>query len=119
MPPKPIQPGAGPLEVAERPPNDRVLTLVYDGETFVLPWSNMPTGEKRAVKVQTGLTLGAWMDDISDVTICVIWWLCRRARGEVNLHYLQAEAEFEPEKCGEVDFGPAEASDDAPESSGP
>jgi len=90
------------------------LTVTANGNEMVLVYGNLSLGEKRACKIETGLSLEAWMADVSDVTVCVLWWLARRANGEPRLPYLIAEPEFEKLDTIAVDFGGED--DDLPES---
>ena len=90
-----------------------MCTITYDDTTLTFAYNDVPLGDKRDCKVQTGASLERWMDDVSDVTLCVLWWLARRRNGEPRLHYQAAELEFDGELLGAVDFGAVEG--DSPE----
>jgi hypothetical protein len=96
------------------PEQGAALTVVADGKELVIAHQNLPLAEKRVCKVETGMSLDAWLNDISDVTICVLWWLARRANGEARLPYLIAEQEFDKLESIEVSFGAED--EDHPES---
>jgi len=86
--------------------------LVYDGQALTLALYNLPLIDKRACKVETGMSLGRHLDDIDDVSVCVLWWLARRRNGEPRLAYALAEDQFDGEKLTSIDFNAKPNGDD-------
>lgn len=74
-------------------------------ETHTLAPGNLPLRERTIVRKATGLPFSAyWSENAVDLdSILVLWWLARRAAGEVTLTLAVAEEEF-PEDLGPDDF---------------
>lgn len=74
-----------------------VATITLRGDSWKLNIGSIPIGEKRAVRVQAGAPFEQFFageQQIGEDSVCVLWWLARRADGEPFLTLTEAEAEW-------------------------
>lgn len=80
-----------------------IATIEYGGESYKLAWRNLPMPERIICRKATGLpleTFTAPLDDTSatvfgEDSLCVLWWLARRAAGEWQLTFTKATQEWD------------------------
>lgn len=89
----------------------QLVTINYDGRELSLAWRNVPILEKVEVRKATGIPYSAFIESatvsdsvvmIDEDSICVIWWLARRAAGERRLDWPTAAAEWDTSKLDEI-----------------
>ena len=83
----------------------QILVVKYDGEELRLAWRNLSMLERVAVRKETGLPYDEFIrDPIGSDSLCVLWWLARRANGEPSLNFSVASEEWgDGEKYEDVD----------------
>ena len=74
----------------------KVMTITLRGMSYRLAVGNVPIAERLAVRKATGLPFEAFLTEgnIGSDSVAVLWWLARRAEGEVALGFTQAMAEW-------------------------
>src|SRR6478752_6764284 len=73
----------------------KIATITLKGVVYKLAISNIPVGEKRAVRHATGDPFEAyWKDEdkIGEDSLVILVWLARRAAGEPGLTLDEVEA---------------------------
>lgn len=78
-----------------------VAIITVRGETKRLAIGNVPLKEKLLVRQATGLPFDAFVTEnqIGEDSLIVLWWLARRAEGELQLTFDRAASEW-PEDLG-------------------
>lgn len=87
-----------------------MLNITYAGEQYTLAWQNVPMGERLAVRKATGMPLEALTNQLSatgvnqigEDSLCVLWWLMRRAAGELTLDFDEALATWDVTKVDDL-----------------
>lgn len=102
-----------------------LATITVQGEVFKLAVGTMRPREKLTCRIQTGLPFESFWrggDHIGEDSVVVMWWLARRAGGEPDLTWDDAEPQWPVGLTdGEIEFkiDQPDDGDDHPEPSGP
>lgn len=99
-----------------------VLYFTYENEPLSLAWQVVPILERVEVRKATGLpweafcpVLGTGAPTIGEDSLCVLWWLARRAHGERGLTWDQAMSEWDVDQFGDLRLALADPRGDDPE----
>lgn len=87
-----------------------VLVIPYGDDEHRLAWQNLPMGERVVCRKATGLPFETFTQAFEDTqasvvgedSICVAWWLARRAAGEFTLTWTRACEEWDISLLGEI-----------------
>lgn len=112
------RPGVGARKEATRAAQN-VLVIPYDGSELRLAWQNLPIGERVICRKATGLPFETFTQSFEDTqasvvgedSLCVAWWLARRASGEFALTFTKACEEWDVTKLGVVRVDEPEGDD--------
>jgi hypothetical protein len=74
----------------------QVMTITLRGIDYRLAVGNVPIAERMIVRKATGFPFEAFLTEgqIGSDSVAVLWWLARRAEGEIGLTWTQAMAEW-------------------------
>lgn len=100
-----------------------MLVFTYAGEELSLAWQNLPMGERLACRKATGLAFERFTQQLTDNeasvigedSLCVMWWLARRAHGEAQLLFGVAVTEWDVTKIADVRSETPDPKGDDPE----
>lgn len=80
-----------------------MLIFDYDGRELSIAWQNVPIREQMECLKETGRPVEAFTSQasasgassIGEVSLCVCWWLARRAHGEPALSWDEAADQWD------------------------
>ncbi|CAB5217883.1 hypothetical protein UFOVP209_27 [uncultured Caudovirales phage] len=96
----------------------QVMTITLRGIDYRLAIGNVPIAEKMIVRKATGLPFEAFLTEgqIGSDSVAVLWWLARRADGEIGLTWTQAANEWPSDlTADDLEVTMEDASGDDPE----
>ena len=71
-----------------------ILAFRVNGELFTIAPNLVSIADRAIVRKAVGVPLGELLSSVDNDSIIVLWWLCRRNRGEIGLTIKRAEQEW-------------------------